>query len=201
MNIDCVALTFCISIVLNQINLQTTGDDFANRVGAIIDSLRDDVADPYVVSAKVNIVREGDGHMESRFFWFFVEDRASFQGGTYSYSDFMQFVQNPGGPGGPPAPPGAPRGGPGGPAPPMPPGQNYGAPPPPGGPGGPPPPGAYGAPPPPAPSQGPPPPAAYGAPPHAHSQGPPPPAAYGAPPPAHSQGPPPPGPPQQYSQG
>ena len=187
-------------VVLNQINLQTTGDDFANRVGAIIDSLRDDVADPYVVSAKVNIVREGDGHMESRFFWFFVEDRASFQGGTYSYSDFMQFVQNPGGPGGPPAPPGAPRGGPGGPAPPMPPGQNYGAPPPPGGPGGPPP-GAYGAPPPPAHSQGPPPPAAYGAPPNAHSQGPPPPAAYGAPPPAHSQGPPPPGPPQQYSQG
>ena len=72
----------------------TSGDPLATRFGAIMDSLRDDV-DEYVVSPKVHIVREGDQQMESRFFWFLVEDRASFQGGTFSYGDFMNFGKSP----------------------------------------------------------------------------------------------------------
>jgi len=192
-----------------QIMLQTNGDELANRVGAIIQGLREFPGDPYLVSPKVQIVREGDAHMEARFFWFLIEDRASFQGGTFSYEDFMSFVNNPtagpahpGGPhpaaGGmgasramPPGPPGAPRA--------MAPSARVGPPAP--GPVG----GAYGGPPPPGQSQpngyGPPPPpgasrmSGFSGPPPVQSQ----PSGYGGPPPP---GPPMPGGPPQpiYSQ-
>jgi protein transport protein SEC24 len=114
-----------------------SGDEFSTQLGNIISALRDDDADPFSVSSKITVVKEGDQHMEARFFWFMVEDRASFQGGTFSYEDFMNFVQNPNaGPGAPPGP-GGPMQGRG----PMPPQQQqYGQ--------GPPPPG------PPAPMQG-----------------------------------------------
>ena len=68
----------------------TSGDAFASRFGAIADAMRDD-GDEHPVAPKIHIVREGDQQMESRFFWFLVEDRASFQGGTFSYADFMNF--------------------------------------------------------------------------------------------------------------
>ena len=204
------------SVDPNQIKLQTTGDDLATRVGSVVDALRDDSADPYIVSSRIQVVREGDAHMESRFFWFFVEDAASFQGGTYNYEEFMKFVKNPStGPqvGGPPGmaprggPPGQPRG------PPMP---NQGmAPPQAPGNRGPPMPN-QGMPPPAMPQQsqpGPPqmPPASSMPPPQAHSappsysQGPPsgPPAGPPAGPPSYSQAPPagPPSGPSSYSQG
>mmetsp|Transcript_52422 Transcript_52422/g.126887 ORF Transcript_52422/g.126887 Transcript_52422/m.126887 type:complete len:1184 (+) Transcript_52422:261-3812(+) len=113
----------------NSLKIQTEGDEFAVRIGSIVNALRDSESDTYPVSSKINIVREGDSNMEARFFWFMVEDPASFQGGTYSYEDFMKFVQNPNaGPGAPPGPsgPGMQRG------PPAPGGGGYGAPPPPG---------------------------------------------------------------------
>ena len=47
------------------------------------------------IAPKVIIVREGDALQESRFFWHLIEDRAQFNGGTYNYSDFMQFVSRP----------------------------------------------------------------------------------------------------------
>ena len=109
---------------VNELKVLTSGDDFANRFGAIIHALREDKADPFKISPKVNIVKEGDQRAESRFFWFLVEDRASFQGGTYSYADFMSFLQNPNATSGavsrgvgPPGPSGAPP-------PPKPPGAN-----------------------------------------------------------------------------
>lgn len=171
------------------------GDDVAIRLSAIVHALREDedaeAADSYLMSPKVNIIREGDAHMEARFFWHMIEDRASFQGGTYNYEEFMQFVNNPGsapgapGPGGGRGPPG--MGG-------MPPPGPRGMPPPPGPPGGmsgPPPPGPPGGmpgPPPPGPPggmAGPPPPGPPGG-----MAGPPPPG-----PPGGMAGPPPPGPP------
>jgi protein transport protein SEC24 len=76
----------------SQIKLQLEGDDYASRVGAIVTGLREDEADDFFVGSKVQIVREGDGHMESRFFWFLVEDPASFQGGTYSYEGEFIFA-------------------------------------------------------------------------------------------------------------
>ena len=181
-----------------QISLLTSGDDYSSRIGAIVEALREDDADPYVVSSQIQIIREGDGHAEARFFWFLVEDRASFQGGTYDYQEFMHFVQSAGGPGGaaPPgpggpgaraAPPGPQRGGP------MPPGpsqQNYGAPPP-----------QMGQPGPSQQNYGPPPPqmGQSAPPPGVQSRGPPAPAYNQPPGPSYSQGPP--GGPPQHSQG
>lgn len=92
------------------LNLES-GEQFSTRVGNIISALRDDAMDPYTVSSKITVVKEGDQHLEPRFFWFMVEDSAPFQGGTFSYEDFMNFVQNPNvGPGAPPGGPGGPLG-------------------------------------------------------------------------------------------
>merc|ERR1712127_965204 len=94
-----------------QVKLQTSGNDFASRLHAIVSALREDDT-PQTLVAKVTIVREGDHGLESRFFWHMVEDSASFNGGTFSYNDFVQFV-NSGGQGAPPGPsrgpPGAPN--------------------------------------------------------------------------------------------
>lgn len=186
------------------LNLES-GDEFAKRIGSIVEALRDDAADPFTVSSKITVVKEGDPHMEARFFWFLVEDRASFQGGTFSYEDFMNFVMNPNAAPGAPAPQGgpvgprggmpAPRRGPGGPSPPQPHGRQQQ-------PGGPPPPGAYGQQ---QPMQGRPPPAP--AQPQFGQGSPAPPGPTG---PAYGQGPPapsmpgrgvgPPAPRQQYGQ-
>ena len=151
-----------------------SGDEFSTQLGNIISALRDDDADPFSVSSKITVVKEGDQHMEARFFWFMVEDRASFQGGTFSYEDFMNFVQNPNaGHGGAPPGPGGPMQGRGGPMPPQR-QQQYGQ--------GPPPPGGPPAPMPPQQHQ------QYG-------QGPPPPGRGPMPPQQQYGGPPPPGPP------
>jgi len=193
------------------LNLES-GGQFAERVGSIIAALREDEADPYTVSSKIFVVKEGDPHMEARFFWFMVEDRASFQGGTFSYEDFMNFVMNPNaGPGAPggPAPPGGPQMGGGRPnmAPPGRP--QYGQAPPAPGRGGPLPPQPMpgrGPPAPPQPGYGQPPPPQPGPPAPAYGQAPsgPPPPAYGQPPggpPMASRGRGPPAqPPRQYGQ-
>lgn len=80
--------------------LQTSGNDFASRLSAIVSALREDETSQNLV-AKVTLVREGDHGLESRFFWHMIEDSASFNGGTFSYEDFVSFV-NSGGQGGPP---------------------------------------------------------------------------------------------------
>lgn len=178
----------------NQLKVLTSGDPFASRFGAITEALRQEESSPYTVSPKINIVREGDTFMEARFYWFLIEDRASFQGGTHSYPEFMQFVNDPNASSGarpPPPGPGGPGGhmmGPGPPGGAM----GRGPPPPPGGMGrGPPPPGppapphGGGMPPPQQPPHG----MGMGAPPPPQQQpqygGPPPPQQpqYGAPPP------------------
>jgi hypothetical protein len=84
-----------------QLKLQTSGNDSASRLNAILSALREDDT-PQSLVAKVTIVREGDHGLESRFFWYLVEDSASFSGGTFSYEDFVQFVSLGGGQGGPP---------------------------------------------------------------------------------------------------
>eukprot|EP00577_Skeletonema_sp_RCC1716_P004482 CAMPEP_0113395308 /NCGR_PEP_ID=MMETSP0013_2-20120614/13112_1 /TAXON_ID=2843 ORGANISM="Skeletonema costatum, Strain 1716" /NCGR_SAMPLE_ID=MMETSP0013_2 /ASSEMBLY_ACC=CAM_ASM_000158 /LENGTH=1255 /DNA_ID=CAMNT_0000279485 /DNA_START=40 /DNA_END=3803 /DNA_ORIENTATION=- /assembly_acc=CAM_ASM_000158 len=80
---------------MSRVTLQTSGNDFASRVNAIVCALREDDS-PETLVAKVTVVREGDQGLESRFFWYLVEDRASFNGGTYSYEDFMNFVNSSG---------------------------------------------------------------------------------------------------------
>lgn len=189
----------------NQLSVQKTGDPFASRFGSIVSALSEEVGETEVIDRRIHITREGDASAEGRFFWFLVEDRAAFQGGTYSYEDFVNFVKNPqasagAGARGPPGPGGAPP-------PPGPPGQpGHGGYPPQGQGMAPPGPPGQMAPPRSAPpafgNQQPPPPpgASYGAPPPPHQ-----PSSYGAPPPGPPQppsgygGPPPPGPPQPSS--
>ena len=75
---------------MSQIRLQTSGNDFASRLNTIVSALREDPM-PQNTVAKVTIVREGDHGLESRFFWHMVEDSASFNGGTFTYSDFSKY--------------------------------------------------------------------------------------------------------------
>jgi len=175
------------NVDMSQVKLQTSGNDLASRLHAIVSALREDNT-PQNLVAKVTIVREGDHLLESRFFWHLIEDSASFNGGTFSYEDFVQFV-NSGGQGGPP---GAPSRGPPG-APNMPPQMGQGMPP-----QGMPPQMGQGMPPqgmPPQMGQGMPP---QGMPPQMGQggRGPPPPSNQGPPPPMNhghmNQGPPPP---------
>jgi len=80
---------------MSQVKLQTRGNDFASRLNAITSALREDNSTQNLV-AKVTIVREGDHGLESRFFWHMIEDSASFNGGTFSYEDFVSFVNSGG---------------------------------------------------------------------------------------------------------
>lgn len=67
---------------------EARADDFGRRVVNIVSALREERL-PYM---QLHIVREGDP-MEGRFFWKLVEDRASFNGGKYSYAEFLGHVQ------------------------------------------------------------------------------------------------------------
>jgi protein transport protein SEC24 len=78
-------------IDMSQVRLQTSGNDFASRLNTIVMALRED-AMPQSTVPKVTIVREGDHGLESRFFWHMVEDSASFNGGTFTYSDFSEYL-------------------------------------------------------------------------------------------------------------
>eukprot|EP00548_Thalassiothrix_antarctica_P010698 CAMPEP_0194158908 /NCGR_PEP_ID=MMETSP0152-20130528/77537_1 /TAXON_ID=1049557 /ORGANISM="Thalassiothrix antarctica, Strain L6-D1" /LENGTH=1308 /DNA_ID=CAMNT_0038868423 /DNA_START=117 /DNA_END=4043 /DNA_ORIENTATION=- len=179
------------NVDMNQVKVNTSGDDFATRFGSLTMALREEDGEQHVIAPKIFVIREGDRHLESRLFWNLIEDRASFQGGTYNYAEFMDFVNNPhaaippgqGMPGvnqgmrrpGPPGQPGPPAG-------------NYSAIPPQN--RGPPPPGSQMGGGPPGPSMGAPPPGAYGVPPPGPPMGAPSPGNYGAPPGPQMGGPP-----------
>jgi len=91
----------------NQLKLNSSGNDLASRLDCIIQALHEeiDLSLPQI-APKIQIIREGDMAMEARFFWNFIEDRAQFNGGTYSYAEFMEFCSKPPG-SAPPAPPGS----------------------------------------------------------------------------------------------
>ena len=75
----------------SQLKLNSIGNDVASRLNTIIQALHEE-DDPSFssVTPSIHIIREGDMAMEARFFWNFIEDRAQFNGGTYSYSEFME---------------------------------------------------------------------------------------------------------------
>ncbi|KAG6622779.1 protein transporter Sec24 [Phytophthora cinnamomi] len=68
----------------SQLKLLAPHDDTSNRVDAILSAIRAERL-PY---QNVVIMREGDP-AEGRYFWKLVEDRASFPGGSYSYSEYL----------------------------------------------------------------------------------------------------------------
>ncbi|GMH74564.1 hypothetical protein TrST_g8776 [Triparma strigata] len=65
------------------------GSDLSSRVSNIIKGLRELKG----TAAKLTIVREGDSHIEQRFFWHLVEDRASFPG-TFNYAEYMSMINS-----------------------------------------------------------------------------------------------------------
>lgn len=70
-----------------QLSLREPLDDFGRRVGNVVAAIREDRL-PY---SSLVIMREGDPS-EARFFWKLVEDRASFPGGSYSYSEYLSQI-------------------------------------------------------------------------------------------------------------
>lgn len=66
-------------------NLETS---VSNSVQSIIEHLRDESC----LFQKLYVVKEGDP-LEKFFFWHLVEDKANFQGGTFTYAEFIQEVQ------------------------------------------------------------------------------------------------------------
>jgi len=78
---------------METVKLVKFGNDIASRLDAIICVLREEISDVTPTTPKIHIIREGDDSAEIRFFWNLIEDTAQFNGGTYSYMDFMQFVR------------------------------------------------------------------------------------------------------------
>ncbi|CAH0476684.1 unnamed protein product [Peronospora belbahrii] len=68
----------------SQLKLLAPHDDISHRVNSILSAIRSERL-PY---QNVVIMREGDP-AEGRYFWKLVEDRASFPGGSYSYSEYL----------------------------------------------------------------------------------------------------------------
>lgn len=73
---------------LSQISLKEDSSDFTARLCAVIDAIRSERGR----FQQLHIVREGDGPMQAFFARYLVEDRANFQGGTYSYGEYMNHV-------------------------------------------------------------------------------------------------------------
>lgn len=73
---------------MSRVSLQTDSSDFTARLRAIIDAIRSERGR----FQQLHIVREGDGPMQAFFARYMVEDRANFQGGTYNYAEYMNYV-------------------------------------------------------------------------------------------------------------
>lgn len=72
------------NLLTQQVKLLAPHDDASRRVDNILTAVREERL-PY---QNLVIMREGDP-IEGRFFWKLVEDRASFSGGSYSYSEYL----------------------------------------------------------------------------------------------------------------
>lgn len=71
------------------VQLLRSGSDLAVRVDRLLVALEQERG----CSMRVFVVREGDAQSsEARFFRYLVEDRASFQGGSYSYGEYMALI-------------------------------------------------------------------------------------------------------------
>ncbi|OQS03712.1 transporter Sec24 [Thraustotheca clavata] len=69
---------------LRELQLAPPQDEMSTRIHNIINAIREE-RPPFL---KLHVLREG-APGEGRFFWKLVEDRASFNGGTYSYAEFL----------------------------------------------------------------------------------------------------------------
>lgn len=70
------------------VGLLHTGSDLATRVDRLLQA----IAAERCRTMRVFVVREGDPASEAKFFRYLVEDRAAFQGGSYSYGEYMALI-------------------------------------------------------------------------------------------------------------
>lgn len=81
-------------IDINNLSLQPQGNDYSQRVLAIVNTLRTySAASVAGQQQKLRIVREGSRDInEQRFHWFLVEDKQPFPGGDKSYGEYLPIV-------------------------------------------------------------------------------------------------------------
>jgi hypothetical protein len=75
-------------IDMAQLSLQPDSSDYASRLNAVIVALQSE----RTRRMQLHFIREGDGYAEAYFARFLVEDRANFQGGALSYSEYYGLV-------------------------------------------------------------------------------------------------------------
>lgn len=68
--------------------LKTNGSLVADKLNRLLEAFSFESG----CMPKVVVVREGDPNSEANFFRYLVEDRASFQGGSYSYGEYMALI-------------------------------------------------------------------------------------------------------------
>jgi hypothetical protein len=71
------------------LRLREDDSDYAARIGAVLSALRAERPARYM---QLHFIREGDGYAEAFFSRYLVEDRANFNGGTHSYSEYYGAV-------------------------------------------------------------------------------------------------------------
>eukprot|EP01038_Epipyxis_sp_PR26KG_P006349 gene6349-8746_t len=76
------------NVDISTLAIQPGNSDFSSRVFAVVLALREDRA-RYM---QLHFIREGDGMAEAYFARFLIEDRANFNGGNLSYTEFHSHV-------------------------------------------------------------------------------------------------------------
>mmetsp|Transcript_38950 Transcript_38950/g.52825 ORF Transcript_38950/g.52825 Transcript_38950/m.52825 type:complete len:90 (-) Transcript_38950:375-644(-) len=77
-----------LSLTLSKLALLKAGSEIADQVASLMNALELDRD----VVFQVHIVREADTTTEHKVFSHLVEDRAAFQGGSYSYHEFISLI-------------------------------------------------------------------------------------------------------------
>jgi protein transport protein SEC24 len=73
---------------MSLLQLQPDNSDFSCRVSAVVGALRADRSR----HMQLHMIREGDGYAEAFFARYLMEDRANFNGGTFSYQEYHAYV-------------------------------------------------------------------------------------------------------------
>ena len=73
---------------MSLLKLHSENSDFSSRVNAVVEGLRADRSR----HMQLHMIREGDGYAEAFFARYLMEDRANFNGGTFSYQEVRPYL-------------------------------------------------------------------------------------------------------------
>lgn len=71
-----------------ELAVQPENSDYSSRVHSVIVALRSE----RVRHMQLHFIREGDGYAEAYLARYLIEDRANFQGGNLSYTEYHSHV-------------------------------------------------------------------------------------------------------------